>query len=127
MAADNDEKHPLDSVYGIVHIGDVTPRYTVLKTPELQEWLDGLPLKTKSIVLARFDKIAVGHFGDWKRFDGLLEFRWKNGNRVYGFFWGSSIVIGVYGGTKHGQDRDIKKAKKIRDEVLDGTRTLLKP
>ena len=37
----------------------------------------------------------------------------KNVTRYYGFFRGSSIVVATYGGNKNGQDRDIKKAKKI--------------
>ncbi|MFH0799697.1 MAG: type II toxin-antitoxin system RelE/ParE family toxin [Pseudomonadota bacterium] len=85
-----------------------------------------MPPKAKSIVLARLDMVSIGHFGDHKRFEGLLELRWLNGTRVYGFFWGASIVIALYGGNKNAQARDIKKAKKIRDEVLDGTRTVLK-
>ena len=47
-------------------------RHTVLKTAEFKEWLESLTPKTKTIVLARLDMIAVGHFGDHKRFDGLL-------------------------------------------------------
>jgi putative addiction module killer protein len=99
-------------------------RYSILKTGEFSEWLDSLAPKSKAIVLARLDMVSIGHLGDYKRFEGLLELRWKNGTRVYSFFWGTSIVVALYGGNKNGQDRDIKKAKKIRDEVLDGTRTL---
>ncbi|MEO5970628.1 MAG: type II toxin-antitoxin system RelE/ParE family toxin [Bdellovibrionia bacterium] len=98
--------------------------HTILKTAEFEHWLDKLPPKTRIIVLTRLDMLSIGHLGDHKRFEGLLELHWKNGTRVYGFYWGSSIVVAVYGGNKNGQDRDIKKAKKIRDEVLDGTRTV---
>lgn len=102
-------------------------KHGILKTTEFEEWLECLAPKTKTIVLARLDMIAVGHFGDHKRFDGLLELRWVNGTRVYGFFWGSDIVVALHGGNKNAQNRDIKKAKKIRDEILDGTRSLHKP
>lgn len=51
--------------------------YEVLKTSEIEDWLELLPPKTKTIVLARFDMISIGHFGDHKRFEGLLEFRGK--------------------------------------------------
>ena len=118
-------KDPLDTVYGILHNKTLTG-YSILKSTEFEDWLERLPPKTKSIVLARLDMISIGHFGDHKRFDGLLERRGMNGTRVYGFFWGSSIVVALYGGNKNGQARDIKKAKKIRDEVLDCTRTVLK-
>lgn len=100
--------------------------YTILKTAELQRWLDRLPPKTKAIVLARLDMMAIGHFGDHKRFEGLFELRWRNGTRLYGFFWQPGIVVALYGGNKNGQRRDIKKAKKIRNEVFDGTRTIFK-
>ena len=56
----------------------------------------------------------------------MIELRWLNGTRVYSFMWGSAIVVALYGGNKNAQSRDIQKAKKIRDEVLDGTRTLHK-
>ena len=57
---------------------------------------------------------------------GLIELRWLNGIRVYSFLWGDSVIIALYGGNKNGQDKDIRKAKKIRDEVLEGTRTFFK-
>ena len=85
--------------------------------PKMDEFEGRLPPKQRVIVLARLDMIAIGHFGDHKRFEGLLEFRWKNGTRVYGFFWGSTVVVALYGGSKHGQDRDIKKAKRIREGI----------
>lgn len=105
----------------------MTPKFSILKTAEFAEWIGSLPPKTKLIVLARLDMIAIGHFGDHKRFDGLLEFRWQNGTRAYGFFWGANIVVARHGGNKNAQNHDIKKAKKIRDEVLEGTRAILKP
>ncbi len=70
--------------------------------------------------------ISLGHFGDHKRFEGLIELRWHNGTRVYAFHWGHAVIVALYGGNKHAQNRDIKKAKKIRDEVLEGIRTLQK-
>ncbi|MEQ1663817.1 MAG: hypothetical protein ABL927_00410 [Bdellovibrionales bacterium] len=101
-------------------------RYEVLVTVEFESWLHMLPPKTRTIVKSRLDLIAIGHFGDHKRFEGLIEFRWLNGNRVYSFLWGNSIVVALYGGNKNAQNYDIKKAKKIRDEVLEGARTLRK-
>ena len=37
--------------------------------------------------------LSLGHFGDHKRFEGLIELRWKNGTRVYSFMWGNTIVV----------------------------------
>jgi len=102
-------------------------KYRILKAAEFVQWLDSLAPKTRAIVLARLDLLALGHLGFFRRFEGLLELKWKNGTRVYAFFWGSSIVVALHGGNKHGQDRDIRKAKRIRDEVLDGTRAFFEP
>lgn len=101
-------------------------RYEILKTAEFEAWLAELQPKTRIIVLARLDHVSLGHFGDHKRFEGLIELRWKNGTRVYSFLWGQAVVVALYGGNKNGQERDIKKAKKIRDEVLEGLRTVRK-
>ena len=126
MSEKKDQKNPLDNMCNMPHTINKLET-SILKTEEFDSWLSRLPPKTRATVLARLDMISVGHFGDHKRFEGLLEFRWRNGTRVYGFFWRSSIVIALFGGNKNGQNRDIKKAKKIRDEVLNGTRTVLKP
>lgn len=99
--------------------------YEVLTTSEFNDWLDSLQIKARTIVKARLDMISIGHFGDHKRFEGLIELRWVNGNRVYAFHWGQTIVV-LYGGNKNAQDRDIKKAKKIRDEILEGSRPVRK-
>jgi putative addiction module killer protein len=99
-------------------------KYKVLKTKEFDEWLQDQQPKTRVQILARLDLISVGHFGDHKRFEGLIELRWLNGIRVYSFLWGSTIVVALYGGNKHAQNRDIQKAKKIRNEILEGSRTI---
>jgi putative addiction module killer protein len=101
-------------------------KYEILTTNEFDAWLLEQQPRIRVIVKARLDHVAIGHFGDHKRFDGLIEFRWKNGTRVYSFHWGQAIVVALFGGNKHGQDRDIKKAKKIRDEVFEGLRPVRK-
>jgi putative addiction module killer protein len=99
-------------------------RFRVLTTVEFDNWLEDQTPKTRTIIKARLDLISVGHFGDHKRFEGLIELRWVNGNRLYAFNWENSVIVALYGGTKHAQVRDIKKAKKIRDEIIKGIRTL---
>jgi len=113
----------LDNMCGTVHSVNVT-QYRVLKTAEFLAWRDSVPPKTRALVDARLDLLAVGHLGFFRRFEGLLELKWKNGTRVYAFFWRHSIVVALYGGDKHGQDRNIRKAKRIREEVVGGTRTV---
>jgi putative addiction module killer protein len=98
--------------------------YRILKTVEFEKWLEKEPIKHRAQILARLDLVSLGHFGNHKRFEGLIELRWLNGTRVYSFLWGSVFVVVLFGGNKNAQNRDIKKAKKIREEILEGTRTL---
>ncbi len=107
----------LDNMCGIVHTHSVTG-YSILKTDEFEEWLARLAPKTRAIILARLDMISIGHFGDHKRFEGLLEFHWKNGTRVYGFFWGSSIVVALYGGNKMAKTATSRRRKKFGTKSL---------
>ena len=99
-------------------------KWKVLKTSEFEKWLSGLQRKHRAIVTSRLDMLSLRHLGNHKRFQGLIELRWKNGTRVYSFMWGQSIVVALNGGSKHGQSRDIEKAKKIRNEILEGSRSL---
>lgn len=98
-------------------------RIRVLKTFEFESWIKLQPPKTRAIITARLDMVSVGHFGDHKKFDELIELRWKNGIRVYTFMWDKFLVVALSGGNKNGQSFDIKKAKKIRAQIIDGTRT----
>lgn len=90
---------------------------------EFDDWLNELPSKAKDRVIARMDFIAIHHFGDHKHFDGLVEFRWRNGLRAYSCMFNTSVIIMLCGGNKNGQKSDIKKAQKIRKEYFEGTRT----
>lgn len=94
--------------------------YKIVKTAEFDAWLVLQQPKIRTIVKARLDLISTGHFGDHKRFEGLIELRWKNGIRVYSFILGSKVVVALNGGNKNGQDRDIKKAKKSKSEIIEG-------
>ena len=62
--------------------------------------------------------LSQGHFGNHKKFQGLIELRWKNGLRVYLFMWGDAIVVAINGGSKNGQNKDINKAKKSATKSL---------
>jgi putative addiction module killer protein len=101
-------------------------KVVVLTTEELDSWMAGLPVKHRIAILARLDHVSIGHFGDHKRFEGLIELHWRNGTRVYLTHWGREVMVVLIGGNKNGQSRDIKKAKKIRGEILAGLRTFRK-
>ncbi len=101
-------------------------KYQIVSTNEFEEWFDDQQTKVKGQILARLDLLTLGHFGDHKRFGGLIELRWKNGMRVYSFLWGSTIVVALNGGNKHAQNKDIQKAKKIINEIFEGIRPIYK-
>lgn len=101
-------------------------KYEIVKTADFDAWLEQQQPKIRTIVKARLDLISIGHFGDHKRFEGLIELRWKNGIRIYSFIWGSVVVVALNGGNKNGQDRDIKKAKKIKNEILENSHSIRK-
>ena len=87
-----------------------------LKFTEFEGWYEELNIKLKALVDARLYRIEEhSHFGDTRYLgDGVAELRWKNGLRVY-FAKGTNaqgqIVYLILGGTKHGQNKDIQKAK----------------
>ena len=90
----------------------------VRATPEYREWFASLPEHLRLLVRDRLDRIREeDYFGDAKSLgDGLFELRWRNGTRVY--FTHSRIESGrlailLLGGDKHGQNRDIGKARNI--------------
>lgn len=101
-------------------------KYEIVKTAEFDAWLALQQLKIRTIIKARLDLISIGHFGDHKRFEGLIELRWKNGIRVYSFIWNNRVVVALNGGNKNGQDRDIKKAKKIKSEIIESSYSVRK-
>lgn len=96
-------------------------KYQILKTSYFNSWTEDLAQKIRVRILARLDLISIGHFGDYKRFEELIEFRWKNGIRIYCFQLDNTTIVCLIGGNKNGQSKDIKKAKKIRKEVVNAT------
>ena len=92
---------------------EIMKKLQVLKTQEFEKWLSKLQPKLRAIVTARLDLLSVGHFGDHKRFDGLIELRWRNGTRVYSFMWGEAIVVALNGGNKkhHNKNQEDDKNK----------------
>lgn len=93
---------------------------------DFTEWYESQSLYLQKIVAARIERIKIGHFGDHKRFEGVIEFRWMNGIRMYGFLLHQKLIILLVGGNKHGQSKDIKKAIKIKKEYINGKRTIEK-
>ena len=100
--------------------GDPEVFYEILKIAEFDEWFAQQTVKTKVIVAARLQRIIFdNHFGTINTFDDLIELKWAGGLRVYTHRFGKKTLIILLGGNKNGQDRDIRKAKKILAKVIE--------
>jgi len=79
-------------------------------------WIEFLnDKKTVSRIYARLDRLATGHYGDYKSVrDGVLELRlhFGSGYRIYFAEAGEFIVILLVGGDKASRFKDIALAKK---------------
>ena len=95
--------------------------YTIIRNTEFNEWLNGISKSKQLIIEDRIERLSWGHFGDHKRFEGLIELRWRNGFRVYCFNKSNKIIIVLLGGNKNGQSKDIRKAKKIKETYIYST------
>ena len=90
----------------------------LLRLPDFSAWLGELNAKSQAQVEARLLRVRDhGHFGDHRYLgDGLAELRWKNGWRVYFArveVSGGDAVLLILGGSKNGQQKDIRKARTI--------------
>ncbi len=89
-------------------------------TTTFSEWLDGLKdHKASVLIAARIERLGYGLIGDAKVFDGIGELRidYGLGYRVYFCRRGGVLYILLCGGTKRTQSRDIKRAKKMAQEI----------
>lgn len=92
--------------------------FTILKSNYFEEWFQKQDKETKAKIQMRLDRIAMdGHFGVTNFFDGIIELKWKSGLRIYTARLGLVVIFILAGGTKHGQSKDIKKAKKLLEEI----------
>ena len=89
--------------------------FEIRTLPGYESWYDRLDPLTQAQIEKRLSAIKNGgHFGNTRHLDsGLCEIKFNNGLRIYFFRSGKSEVTLVLGGTKHGQSKDIEKAKKI--------------
>lgn len=96
-------------------------RYRLIKTPEYQLWIEGETKKSRVQIADRLSKIETdGHFGLSKNIgDFISELKWGNGRRVYYAIIPPDNIVLLLGGNKNGQDKDIRKAKKILEHYLE--------
>jgi putative addiction module killer protein len=84
-------------------------------TVEFEDWFQELTPKEQAQVTKRLSLVQEeAHFGDHKSVgDHVWEMRWVNGRRLYYAFIPPSQVLLLLGGNKNGQDKDIRRAKKV--------------
>ena len=97
--------------------------YLIEKTKDFDKWLKKLTdLKAKAKILFRVQKLESDeHFGDCKPIgDGIREIRinFAKGYRIYFKEKDGKMIILLLGGDKSTQDKDIKKAKRIKEDYL---------
>ena len=96
-------------------------RYEIEKTDSVDKWL--LSRKNRSYrnrLLARFERVQNGNFGDFKPITkNLFELRFffGNGIRIYYTVKHNKIVLLLVGGDKSSQRKDIEKAKQLLDDL----------
>ncbi len=89
--------------------------YTLIKAPEFEDWYNEQPLKSKFQIDDRLLHIVSdGHFGVHKDLTAeVSELKWDSGRRIYYAYLAKEDILLLLGGNKNGQDKDIRKAKKI--------------
>jgi putative addiction module killer protein len=94
---------------------------TVKKTGAFQDWYDGLrDHEARFRIQIRIDRAQLGNYGDVKSVgSGVLEMRihYGPGYRVYMVERGKQLIVLLAGGTKKGQEKDIKRAQQLAQEV----------
>ncbi len=96
--------------------------YFIEKTTEFDKWLKKLnDLTAKAKILFRIQKLEnEAHFGDCKSVgDGISELKinYAKGYRIYFKETDGKIIILLIGGDKSTQEKDIKKAKAIWEQL----------
>lgn len=93
----------------------------VRQTDVYVRWFENLrDRQARARVDARIRRLSLGNAGDIKAVgDGVLELRidYGPGYRVYFVHRGQSIVILLAGGDKRTQDRDIRIARALAEEL----------
>lgn len=93
----------------------------IRKTAVFAKWIDGLrDIRARARVLARIERLAVGHAGDVKPVgEGVSEMRIDcgPGYRVYFIRRGRELIILLAGGNKRSQRQDIQTALSLARNV----------
>ena len=91
-------------------------------TEEFSSWINGVDRSLRIRIDQRIQRLVDGNPGFHKRFDNILEVKWKTGAMGSFRLYCAEIdgVIFLLGGHKDKQSKDIKTAKKLLDGVKNG-------
>jgi len=93
----------------------------IRQTEAYFQWFDSLrDRQARARINARIRRLSLGNFGDVKPIgEGVSELRidFGPGYRVYFVQRGQTLVVLLASGDKRTQDRDIKKALKLAQEL----------
>ena len=93
----------------------------IRQTETYFQWFDSLrDRQARARINARIRRLSLSNFGDVKPIgEGVSELRidFGPGYRVYFVQRGQTLVVLLAGGDKRTQDRDIKKALKLAQEL----------
>ena len=100
---------------------NVYVRYEVVKSDGFLRWLTRLRDKrAQAQILVRIDRVEEGNFGDHGSVGGgVSELRVNvgQGYRIYYTIRQQRVVILLCGGDKASQQRDIRRAQQMADEI----------
>lgn len=95
--------------------------YEIQTTSNFDKWLKNLTDRKAALaILQRINRAKIGLFGDVKAVgDGVIEMRVfvGQGYRVYFTIRDAEIILLLCGGNKSSQQRDIEKAKNLRNQL----------
>jgi len=97
--------------------------FTIRRTREYAEWIKKLKdFRAQARIADRIDRLAAGNPGDVKPVgEGLSELRvdYGPGYRVYFVRDGSVVYVLLCGGDKSTQDKDIRLAKGLAQQLKE--------
>lgn len=98
-------------------------KYDVVSTDDFNQWFRQLrDRQAAKAVALRIERAKAGNLGDVKAVgDGVSEMRLFSGKgyRLYYTLRNKQLVILLCGGDKSSQNRDIKKAKELLQQLED--------
>ncbi|MDW5317607.1 type II toxin-antitoxin system RelE/ParE family toxin [Rhizobium sp. PL01] len=97
--------------------------FTIRRTRDYADWIKKLKdFRAQARIADRIDRLAAGNPGDVKPVgDGVSELRvnYGPGYRVYFIRDGSVVYVLLCGGDKSTQDKDIRLAKKLAQQLKE--------